>query len=83
MIEIRDILTIEYNVYVEMVDGSKPPYVKTTLRKEFLNLQLPSPGNHQVVESIVPINSGPNKGTYTITYTNKLSFTNYVSLFKT
>ena len=82
-IEIGDILTIEYNVYVEMADGSKPPYAKTTLRKEFLNLQLPSPDNRQVVESIVPINAGPNKGKYTITFTNKASFTNYVSLFKT
>ncbi len=80
--EIEDIVTLEYPVYIEMVDKSmKRPYKVTTLRKEILEMKTAS--GEYLVQSVVPIGRGPSEGKTTIVFRNTPEYEHLVTKFQT
>ncbi len=53
---------------VKMADKSKPPYKKTTLRKELLNMQRKD--GKKVIQGVIPVLSGRSRGMITILFYN-------------
>jgi hypothetical protein len=80
-IEIDDIITLEYPVYVEMAESTmKRPYKVTNLRKEILAMT--TANGDDLVQSVIPIGRGSSEGKTTIVFRNAPEYEHMVSKFQ-